>query len=89
MDDDDDAANAPSLLQSVLALFAGKRLPQRPTKPVSLRSRKRQAWLRADSFIQHDDLREADPSSVKRTLRAFEHLAQEDQEIDFVRLPAG
>ncbi|KAL2205461.1 hypothetical protein CC79DRAFT_1276231 [Sarocladium strictum] len=82
MNDDDDA-NAPSLLQSVLALFAGKRPPQRPAKPASLQSRKREAWLRADSFMQYDDLREADPSSVKRTLRAFEHLVQEDEEIDF------
>jgi hypothetical protein len=85
MNDDDDA-NAPSLLQSVLALFAGKRPPQRPAKPASLQSRKREAWLRADSFMQYDDLREADPSSVKRTLRAFEHLVQEDEEIDFVSL---
>jgi hypothetical protein len=86
---DDDDTNAPSLLQSVLAIFAGKRPPQRPVKPVSLRSRKRQAWLRADSFMQHDDLREADPSSIKRTLRAFEHLVQDDQQIDFVRPSTG
>lgn len=35
--------------------------------------------------MQHDDLREADPASVKRTLRAFEHLVQDDPhpEIDF------
>ncbi len=88
MNDDDDT-DAPSLLQSVLALFAGKR-PQRSAKPASLRSRKRQAWLRADSFTQRDDLREADPASVKRTLHSFEHLVQDDshREIDFVRLSA-
>lgn len=82
MDDDTDSQ---SLLQSVLGLFARKR-PQRSAKPASLRSRKREAWLRTDAFLQRDDLGEADPESVARTLRAFEHLVQDDsdQEIDFV-----
>ena len=82
MDDDTDSQ---SLLQSVLGLFARKR-PQRSAKPASLRSRKRDAWLRTDSFLQRDDLGEADPESVARTLRAFEHLVQDDsdREIDFV-----
>lgn len=37
--------------------------------------------------MQRDDLDEADPASVQRTLRAFEHLVQDDphREIDFVR----
>lgn len=86
MDDDDDDAGSQSLLQSVLGLFARKR-PQRSAKPAaSLRSRKREAWLRTDAFLQCDDLREADPESVARTLRAFEHLVQDDsdQEMDFV-----
>lgn len=82
MDDDTDSQ---SLLQSVLGLFARRR-PQRSTKPVSLRSRKREAWLRTDAFLQRDDIGEADPESVARTLRAFEHLVQDDsgREIDFV-----
>ncbi|GAW11454.1 hypothetical protein ANO14919_008000 [Xylariales sp. No.14919] len=81
MDDDTDSQ---SLLQSVLGLFARKR-PQRSAKPASLRSRKREAWLRTDAFLQRDDLGEADPESVARTLRAFEHLVQDDSdhEIDF------
>ncbi|KAH8803318.1 hypothetical protein F5884DRAFT_739629 [Xylogone sp. PMI_703] len=81
MDDDTDSQ---SLLQSVLGLFARKR-PQRSAKPASLRSRKREAWLRTDAFLQRDDLGEADPESVARTLRAFEHLVQDDsdREIDF------
>jgi hypothetical protein len=86
---DDDDTDAPTLLQSVLALFAVKR-PQKSAKPASLRSQKRQAWLRADSFLQHDDVREADPASVKRTLRAFEHYVQDDPhgEMNFVRTSA-
>ncbi|KAI2484612.1 Intracellular serine protease [Pyrenophora tritici-repentis] len=80
----DDETNSQSLLQSVLGLFARKR-PQRPAKPASLRSRKREAWLRTDAFLQCDGLGEADPDSIARTLRAFEHLVQDDsnQEIDF------
>jgi len=81
----DDETDSQSLLQSVLGLFARKR-PQRSAKPASLRSRKREAWLRTDAFLQCDGLGEADPDSVARTLRAFEHLVQDDsdREIDFV-----
>jgi hypothetical protein len=82
MDDDTDSR---SLLQSVLGLFARKR-PRTSAKPASLRSRKREAWLRTDAFLQRDEIDEADPESVARTLRAFEHLVQEDsdEERDFV-----
>jgi hypothetical protein len=82
MDDDTDSQ---SLLQSVLGLFARKR-PQSSAKPASLKSRKREAWLRTDAFLQRDDIDEADPESVARTLRAFEHLVQDDsdRESDFV-----
>ncbi|KID96071.1 intracellular serine protease, partial [Metarhizium majus ARSEF 297] len=81
MEDDNDSQ---SLLQSVLGLFALKR-PQRSAKPASLRSRKHEAWLRTDAFLQRDDLGEADPESVSRTLRAFERLVQDDsdRETDF------
>lgn len=82
MEDDN---HSQSLLQSVLGLFALKR-PQRAAKPASLRSRKHEAWLRTDAFLQRDDLGEADPESVSRTLRAFERLVQDDsdRETDFV-----
>lgn len=82
MDDDTDSQ---SLLQSVLGFFARKQ-PQRSIKPASLKSRKREAWLRTDSFLQCDDVGEADPESVARTLRAFEHLVQDDsdREVDCV-----
>lgn len=82
MDGDTDS---PSLLHSVLGLFARIR-PQRSAKPASLGSRKREAWLRADAFLQRDDIGDADPESVTRTLRAFEHLVPDTsgREIDFV-----
>ncbi|KAF4448511.1 intracellular serine protease [Fusarium austroafricanum] len=54
----------------MLGFFAGKR-PQRSGKPASLRSRRREAWLRTDAFLQCDGLGDADPESVQRTL----HLA--------------
>ena len=81
----EDDTESQSLLQSVLGLFARKP-PQRPAEAASLRSRKYEAWLRTDAFLQRDDLGEADPESVARTLRAFEHLVQDDsnREIDFV-----
>ncbi|KAL4964647.1 S8/S53 family peptidase [Aspergillus stella-maris] len=80
----DDDTSSQSLLQSVLGIFARKR-PQRLAKPASLRSRKREAWLRTDAFLQCDDIGEADPESVARTLRAFEDLVQDDsnRERDF------
>ncbi|KAJ5776453.1 uncharacterized protein N7511_001464 [Penicillium nucicola] len=80
----DGETHSQSLLQSVLGLFARKQ-PQKSAKPASLRSRKREAWLRTDAFLQRDDIGEADPESVARTLRAFENLVQDDsdQEIDF------
>lgn len=85
MDDDIDSQ---SLLQSVLGLFARKR-PQRSARPASLRTRKREAWLRTDAFLQQDDLAEADPKSVARTLHALEHLFQNDsdREVDCVSVP--
>ncbi|KAI9037199.1 uncharacterized protein KD926_000773 [Aspergillus affinis] len=76
MDDDTDSQ---SLLQSVLRLFARKRL-QRPAKPASLRSRKREAWLQTDAFLQRDNIGETDPVSVARTLRAFEYFVQDDSD---------
>lgn len=83
----DDDTESQGLLQSVLGLFARKR-PQKSAKPVSLRARKREAWLRTDSFLQRDGVGEADPESVARTLRALEHLVQDesDREMDFVSI---
>jgi hypothetical protein len=80
-----DDTDSPGLLQSVLGFFVQKR-PRKLAKPASLRSRQREAWLRTDAFLQRDDLGEADPESVARTLRAFEYLVQDDsdRELDIV-----
>lgn len=67
------------LLQSVLGLFARKRQPT-SVKPASLRARQREAWLRTDAFLQRDHLADADPESVARTLRAFEHFVQDESD---------
>jgi hypothetical protein len=74
-----------SLLQSVLGLFARKR-PQSSATSASLKSRKREAWLRTDAFLQCDDLDEADSENVARTLHAFERLVEDDpdEELAFV-----
>ncbi|KAK1142191.1 hypothetical protein N8T08_008117 [Aspergillus melleus] len=75
----DDDTGPQSLLQAVLGIFTRKR-PQRSAKPASLRSRKREAWLRTDAFLQRDYISEADPDSVAKTLRAFEHLVPDDSD---------
>jgi hypothetical protein len=83
----EDGTAPQGLLQSVLGLFARKR-QQTSEKPASLKARQREAWLRTDAFLQRDHLDDADPESVARTLRAFEHLVQDegDGEIAFVRI---
>ncbi|KAJ4281972.1 hypothetical protein NW764_004656 [Fusarium oxysporum] len=80
----EDGTAPQGLLQSVLGLFARKR-QQTSEKPASLKARQREAWLRTDAFLQRDHLDDADPESVARTLRAFEHLVQDegDGEIAF------
>jgi hypothetical protein len=85
----DNDADSQSFLQTVLGLFARKR-PQSSAKPASLNSRRREAWLRTDAFLQCDDIGDADPESVARTLRALEHLVQDDsdRERDFVGILA-
>ncbi|RBR08918.1 uncharacterized protein FIESC28_10098 [Fusarium coffeatum] len=80
MGDDDDPRG---FFQSVLGIFTRIR-PQKSAKPQSLKTRRQEAWLRADAFSQQDDLDGADPESVERTLRACERYVQDDydQEID-------
>ena len=73
----DDGADSQGLLQSVLGYFARKQ-PQSSAKSASLSSRKREAWLRTDAFLQRDGLSGADPESVARTLGAIENLVTDD-----------
>lgn len=79
-------ADSRSLLQSVLGLFVAPKSPQKFAKPASLRSRKRETWLRTDAFLQRDDLSDANPESVARALHAFEQLVEgdSDRETDIV-----
>ena len=72
-----DGADSQGLLQSVLGYFARKQ-PQSSAKSASLSSRKREAWLRTDAFLQRDVLSGADPESVARTLGAIENLVADD-----------
>lgn len=84
MGDDDDPRG---FFQSVLGVFTRIR-PQKSAKPQSLKTRRQEAWLRADAFAQRDGLDGADPESVERTLRACERYVQDDydQEIDSVSI---
>ncbi|KAI1052453.1 hypothetical protein LB507_007578 [Fusarium sp. FIESC RH6] len=77
-------SDSQSLLQSVLGIFTRKR-PQKSAKPLSRKLRQREAWLRVETFLQHDDLDGADPDSVVRALRALEQVVQDDceREVDF------
>ncbi|ETS77176.1 hypothetical protein PFICI_11050 [Pestalotiopsis fici W106-1] len=71
-----DDADSQSLLRFVLGFFS-RRNPESPVHPASLSSRKREAWLRVDSFIQRDEIYKADRDSVARTLRAFETMVED------------
>lgn len=73
----DDGADSQGLLQSVLGYFARKQ-PQSSAKSASLNSRKREAWLRTDAFLQRDGLSGADPEVIARTLGAIENLVADD-----------
>ena len=74
----DDGADSQGLLQSVLGYIFARKQPQSSAKSASLSSRKREAWLRTDAFLQRDGLSGADPESVARTLGAIENLFADD-----------
>lgn len=80
MDEDE----SQGLLKSWLG-FLSRKQPETSTKPASLRSRAREAWLRTDAFLQHDsDELGDDPESVARALRALENYIQDDSDPDIV-----
>lgn len=74
---DDDSDSPKTLLRSILDFFTQKK-SQQPAELASLRSRQREGWLRAESYLQRDNLAEAGPESVARTLRAFERAVPDD-----------
>ncbi|KAJ3555522.1 hypothetical protein NPX13_g10337 [Xylaria arbuscula] len=80
MDEDD----SQGLLKTVLGFFARKR-PEK-SESASLKTRTRDAWLRTDSYLQHDSggYGEIEPRHLATTLRAFEDYVQydSDQETD-------
>lgn len=85
-----DEDGSQGLLKTWLGFFARKR-PERSAKPASLRSRKRDAWIRTDAYLQHDtdEFGEIDPEHLARTLRAFEDYVQydSDRKSDSVNAP--
>lgn len=72
-----DVDDSQGLLKTVLGFFVRRR-PERSAQPASLRSRKHEAWLRAEAFLQHDadEPDEPDPEGMARTLRALEEYVQ-------------
>lgn len=75
-----DDSESQGLLKSWLGFLARKQ-PERSTKPASLQSRAREAWLRTDAFLQHDsDELGDDPEGVGKALRALENYIQDDSD---------
>lgn len=72
-----DVDDSQGLLQTVLGFFVRRR-PERSAKPASLNSRRREAWLRTEAFLQQDadESDEPDPERIARTLRAFEEYVE-------------
>lgn len=85
-----DANDSQGLLKTWLGYFVGRR-PERSAQPASLESRKNEAWLRTEAFLQHDadEDDEPDPERTARTLRAFEDYVEynSDGESDSVSAP--
>ncbi|KAI1425790.1 hypothetical protein F5Y12DRAFT_795492 [Xylaria sp. FL1777] len=77
-----DQDESQGLLKTVLGFFA-RRQPERSAR-TSLKSKKRDAWLRTDAYLQHDTdgIGEIDPERLARTLRAFEEYIEYDSDRD-------
>ena len=81
-----DDAGSQSLLKSVLEFFAQRSpespvhpaSPESPESPESPKSWAREAWLRADAILQHDEFDEMTPERIAQTLRAFETMVEDD-----------
>lgn len=77
-----DQDESQGLLKTVLGFFARRR-PERSAS-TSLKSKKRDAWLRTDAYLQYDTdgIGEIDPERLARTLRAFEEYIEYDSDRD-------
>ncbi|KAL9063223.1 MAG: hypothetical protein Q9161_009578 [Pseudevernia consocians] len=77
-----DNEDARGLLKSILGFFARKQ-PER-SAPASLQSQALDAWLRTESYLQHEtnDFDDFEPAQVKRTLTTFENLVHYDSDLD-------
>lgn len=87
------ASNLQFLFRSTVDFLVGRQ-PEKSEEPVSLRSRKQAAWVRADAFLQsyadESDEPEPEPEDIERALRAFEQYVQynPDGKSDSVSNPA-
>ena len=72
------------LLKSILGLFARKQ-PESST-PASLQSQALDAWVRTDSYLQHEtnNFDDYEPAQIKRTLTTFEDLLHYESDPDSV-----
>ncbi|XDG05268.1 hypothetical protein ABKA04_004883 [Annulohypoxylon sp. FPYF3050] len=80
-----DASDSQGLLKAAFKFLVGKR-PDESTQPASPRSQTREAWLRADAFLQqdNDEFGELDHEHTSGTLRALENCFEykSDGELD-------
>ncbi|KAK9423695.1 putative Peptidase S8/S53 domain-containing protein [Seiridium unicorne] len=76
-----DDAYSRGLLRFMLGFFARKQ-PEKTAHPASLKSRTREAWLRTDSFLQHDEFDAKDSEGIARTLSALEDYVQDDSGLE-------
>ncbi|KAL8956567.1 MAG: hypothetical protein Q9193_005945 [Seirophora villosa] len=77
-----DNEDARGLLKSILGFFARKQPERSP--PASLQSQALDAWVRTESYLQHEtnDFDDFEPAQVKRTLTTFENLVHYDSDLD-------
>jgi hypothetical protein len=84
-----DQNESQGLFHTVLG-FLSRRRPER-SAPTSLKSKKRDAWLRTDAYLQHDTdaIGEINPERLARTLRALEEYIEydSDRDSDYVSAP--
>lgn len=82
-----DQEDTRSLFQTVIEFLTKKQ----PAQSTSLRSRKEDAWVRTDAYLQHESggVSDIHPDHLAKPLRAFEDYLQleSDQESDYQEAP--